>query len=157
MSESFSAEGSLVQMPCGPRKSGMPDSVEIPAPVSTTICRAPRSRSARRSRGSTSAMAQRYARARATRPGDRGRAARPRARVGGEAAPRDLVTGGSRRDSLRVVEGLAVTLVGPLRALLTERGVEADRVQRALDVVGVVALFEQGERDPAGTPTRLGE
>ena len=29
--------GFLVHTPCGPRKSGMPDSVEMPAPVSTTI------------------------------------------------------------------------------------------------------------------------
>ena len=29
--------GSFVQTPLGPRKSGMPDSVLIPAPVSTTI------------------------------------------------------------------------------------------------------------------------
>src|SRR5438105_6029172 len=36
MSESLSAGGFFVQMPCGPRKSGMPDSVEIPAPVSAT-------------------------------------------------------------------------------------------------------------------------
>ena len=28
------------QAPCGPRKSGMPDSVEMPAPVSTTTRRA---------------------------------------------------------------------------------------------------------------------
>ena len=32
----FSAAGSLVQRPCGPRKSWMPLSVLIPAPVSTT-------------------------------------------------------------------------------------------------------------------------
>src|SRR5579884_1344057 len=37
MFDSFSAFGSLVQTPWGPRKSGMPDSVEIPAPVSATI------------------------------------------------------------------------------------------------------------------------
>src|SRR5688572_24280963 len=36
MSESFSAFGSRVHTPCGPRKSGMPESVEIPAPVRTT-------------------------------------------------------------------------------------------------------------------------
>src|SRR3954469_6232473 len=36
MLESFSALGSFVQTPCGPRKSGIPDSVEIPAPVRTT-------------------------------------------------------------------------------------------------------------------------
>src|SRR5258706_8469726 len=36
MSESFSALGFFVHTPCGPRKSGMPDSVEMPAPVSTT-------------------------------------------------------------------------------------------------------------------------
>src|SRR5947208_7613423 len=41
MFESFSAAGSFVQMPCGPRKSGMPDSVEIPAPVRTTMRVAP--------------------------------------------------------------------------------------------------------------------
>ena len=32
----FSAPGFLVHTPCGPRKSGMPESVEMPAPVSTT-------------------------------------------------------------------------------------------------------------------------
>src|SRR5436190_19871704 len=36
MLESFSASGFLVQTPCGPRKSGMPESVEMPAPVSAT-------------------------------------------------------------------------------------------------------------------------
>ena len=33
----FSASGFFVQMPWGPRKSGMPESVEIPAPVSTMM------------------------------------------------------------------------------------------------------------------------
>src|SRR5205809_124304 len=37
MFDSLSAFGSLVQTPCGPRKSGIPDSVEIPAPVNATI------------------------------------------------------------------------------------------------------------------------
>src|SRR6185436_19449299 len=36
MSESFSAFGLRVHRPCGPRKSGMPESVEMPAPVRTT-------------------------------------------------------------------------------------------------------------------------
>src|SRR3982751_2787983 len=49
MFESFSAIGFFVQRPCGPRKSGMPDSVEMPAPVSATSLRAlrtqPRTRS----------------------------------------------------------------------------------------------------------------
>ena len=36
MSLSFSALGFFVHTPCGPRKSGIPESVEIPAPVSTT-------------------------------------------------------------------------------------------------------------------------
>src|ERR1051325_4416897 len=36
-----SALGSFVQTPCGPRKSGMPDSVEMPAPVSATMRAAP--------------------------------------------------------------------------------------------------------------------
>src|SRR5262245_14044322 len=40
MSESFSASGFFVQTPCGPRKSGMPESVEMPAPVNTTTRRA---------------------------------------------------------------------------------------------------------------------
>src|SRR6185295_13593734 len=40
MLEGFSASGFLVQSPCGPRKSGIPESVEMPAPVSTTIRRA---------------------------------------------------------------------------------------------------------------------
>src|SRR3972149_1250052 len=37
MFESFSALGFVVQTPCGPRKSGTPDSVEMPAPVKATI------------------------------------------------------------------------------------------------------------------------
>src|SRR4051812_42829479 len=40
MSDIFSASGFFVHRPCGPRKSGMPESVEIPAPVSTTTLRA---------------------------------------------------------------------------------------------------------------------
>src|SRR2546425_2769121 len=36
----FSASGFFVHTPCGPRKSGMPESVEIPAPVRTTMRRA---------------------------------------------------------------------------------------------------------------------
>src|SRR6476659_2273629 len=40
MDESFSAAGFLVQTPCGPRKSGIQDSVEMPAPVSATTRRA---------------------------------------------------------------------------------------------------------------------
>ena len=31
----FSAEGFLVHTPFGPRKSGIPESVDMPAPVST--------------------------------------------------------------------------------------------------------------------------
>jgi len=33
----FRSSCSLVQMPLGPRKSGMPALVEMPAPVSTTV------------------------------------------------------------------------------------------------------------------------
>ena len=36
MFDIFSATGFLVHTPWGPRKSGMPESVEMPAPVSTT-------------------------------------------------------------------------------------------------------------------------
>src|SRR5688500_2122502 len=41
MFDIFSASGFFVHTPCGPRKSGIPESVEIPAPVSTTTRRAP--------------------------------------------------------------------------------------------------------------------
>src|SRR5262245_50826601 len=41
MFDIFSASGFLVHSPWGPRKSGMPESVEIPAPVSTTTRCAP--------------------------------------------------------------------------------------------------------------------
>src|SRR5688500_10310844 len=40
MLDIFSASGFFVHTPCGPRKSGMPESVEMPAPVSTTTRRA---------------------------------------------------------------------------------------------------------------------
>src|SRR5215467_15642615 len=36
------APGFRVHSPCGPRKSGIPESVEIPAPVSTVTARTPR-------------------------------------------------------------------------------------------------------------------
>src|SRR6185312_8396635 len=36
MFDIFSASGFFVHTPCGPRKSGMPESVEMPAPVSAT-------------------------------------------------------------------------------------------------------------------------
>src|SRR3954465_3602668 len=41
MFDIFSACGFFVHRPCGPRKSGMPESVEMPAPVSTTMRWAP--------------------------------------------------------------------------------------------------------------------
>ena len=37
MLDAFSAAGFFVHIPCGPRKSGIAESVEIPAPVNTTI------------------------------------------------------------------------------------------------------------------------
>src|SRR5437879_1381341 len=37
MLESFAASGYVVHSPCGPRKSGIPDSVEMPAPVRITM------------------------------------------------------------------------------------------------------------------------
>ena len=37
MFEAFSASGFFVQTPLGPLKSGIPESVLIPAPVSITI------------------------------------------------------------------------------------------------------------------------
>jgi hypothetical protein len=40
---------------------------------------------------------------------------------------------------------------------MTQRGVEPDGVQRPFDVVGIVALFEQRERDPSRPPPRFGE
>src|SRR5687768_5893023 len=40
MLDIFSASGFLVHTPWGPRKSGMPESVEMPAPVRTTTRRA---------------------------------------------------------------------------------------------------------------------
>jgi hypothetical protein len=36
MSDIFSAAGFRVQTPWGPRKSGIPESVEMPAPVNAT-------------------------------------------------------------------------------------------------------------------------
>ena len=48
--------GVLRPDPCGPRKSGMPDSVEIPAPVRITIARASRSHVAMVSSASSSAI-----------------------------------------------------------------------------------------------------
>ena len=94
------------------------------------------------------------------RPGDEGTRRSAAVASTGASSNRDpgsIVRGSHGRDSPDVVERLAVTLVRPLRALVAQRGVEADRVQRALDVVGVVTLLEQRERDPPGPATRLGE
>src|SRR5256885_1521208 len=142
----------------------MPDSVEIPAPVSTTIWSAPRRRAARRSSCAGSAFSpgrsristsRRYAGARAARPGGWARRSAGGREHGGELEPRPGGAG-LRGEPLHVIERLAVALVGPLRALVAERGVEADGVERALDVVGVVALLEKGERDPTGATAGLG-
>jgi hypothetical protein len=54
MVEYFSASGLRVHTPFGPRKSGMPESVEMPAPVSTTIRSADPSSSRARSTAATS-------------------------------------------------------------------------------------------------------
>jgi hypothetical protein len=50
MVDSAWAPGFFVQTPCGPRKSGMPDSVEMPAPVRTVIDAARSHRAAASSR-----------------------------------------------------------------------------------------------------------
>src|ERR1043165_7537007 len=90
MFESFSAPGFLVQMPCGPRKSGMPDSVEMPAPVSTTIWSAARRRAAGRSSCSASAIARRYAERGAARPEGTGGAPLAAVASTGASSNRDL-------------------------------------------------------------------
>src|SRR4051812_45029419 len=56
-----------------------------------------------------------------------------------------------------VVERFAVALMGPGGALVAQRRVETHRVEDALDVVGVVALLEQRERDTAGAAARRRE
>ena len=55
----FSAAGFFVHTPCGPRKSGMPDSVEMPAPVRITIARASRSQPAMVSSASVARLRRR--------------------------------------------------------------------------------------------------
>ena len=80
---------------------------------------------------------------------------RPRARGRARTAIcKDVVT--TRAPGCgRVLRGGAGT---PTAALSWHRrGMEADGVQRPLDVVGIVALFEQGERDTTSAPTRLRE
>src|SRR6516165_2889650 len=77
---------------------------------------------------------------------------RPRARGRARTAIRRRSL---RRDSSDVVQGVAVTLVRPLRALVAQRGMEADGMQRAFDVIGIVALFQQRERDTARAPAGL--
>src|ERR1700737_2244553 len=69
-------------------------------------------------------------------------------RTGASARPRSGISVGSRRQTVDVVERLAVPLVRPLRALVAQRGVEPNGVQRPFDVVGVVTLFEQREGHP---------
>ena len=98
----------------------MPESVEMPAPVSTTmLVRASRSRAAAdRSSCSTSAIARDASEERAARPGG-GRAARRRP-AGVRARPDQR---GGRQVHARlpgVVERIAVTVVRPARALVTD-------------------------------------
>jgi site-specific DNA recombinase len=56
-----------------------------------------------------------------------------------------------------VVQRLTVALVRPLRALVAQRRVEPDCVQRAFDVVGVVTLLQQREGHAPRAPPRLRE
>jgi hypothetical protein len=55
--DSFSASGFFVHTPSGPRKSGMPESVEIPAPVRTTILRLAATMTRARSTASSNSIA----------------------------------------------------------------------------------------------------
>ena len=63
MWDARSAPGFFVQRPSGPRKSGMPESVEMPAPVSSTMRRAAstsdRASATARERSSWSCIAER--------------------------------------------------------------------------------------------------
>src|SRR5262245_1261144 len=95
---------------------------------------------------------ERLAKKRAARPGA-GRAARRRP-AGWWDRPR---SGRGSLQSRGVLERVAVTFVGPARALVAHGGMEAHRVQDALDVIGVVSLFEQSERGTARVPSRDSE
>src|SRR4051812_46304763 len=105
----------------------MPEAVEMPAPVRTTMRCALRTSSAIVATSDTFATL-----------------AKSERRVPGEDAP--LVDGrwggvpaGSARGHLqrgRVVERIAMTVVRPAGAVVTDRGMEPHRVQDAFDVVG---------------------
>src|SRR5687768_3815236 len=81
MFDIFSASGFFVHRPCGPRKSGMPESVEMPAPLRTTTRSAasiqertrPVDKALRESSGNLDLAAAADARHRALRHDDGGR------------------------------------------------------------------------------------
>ncbi len=60
------------------------------------------------------------------------------------------------RAALRFGALLRPTCTDPARGFVTDRGMEPDRRQRALDVVVVVALLMKDEGKAPGSPTRLG-
>ena len=64
---------------------------------------------------------------------------------------RDVVeVHGRGRLVIQCREGLTVTLVRPLGALAAHRGMKPDGQEGALDVVEIVAGFEQRKGEPAG-------
>ena len=92
----FSAAGFFVQTPFGPRKSGIPDSVEIPAPVRITIASALRIHSAIVSSPSSLIAAERS----------------------GGCLDADLVVWGSSGVTIRQAEGDELLTTGEAAALL---------------------------------------
>ena len=128
----------------------MPDPVEMPAPVRTMMRCASRSIAAIASTSDTA-------------PSDIERSVASGASGGGRAARRRPVGWGTGRISMwcawsgaglrGVLECFAVAFVRPARALVAHRRVEPHRVEHTLDVVGVVTLFEQRERDATRVAT----
>ncbi len=163
----FSASGFLVHTPCGPRKSGMPESVEIPAPVSTTTRRArsTRDRARATSSSSTAAMVP-YAASMPARDlptvellhaaDAEGR----QRRAAGSLLARGLTEGdrvafalGSSADLICAVLGAARVGLIPvlLNASLTpaERDLLAEDAQPALRIFDPAALAELADGPPA--------
>src|SRR5688500_18292012 len=129
MLESFSAAGFLVHTPFGPRKSGIPDSVEMPAPVSATTDAASRIQPAISSRATSSFPA---AAIRCRVSGRTGRAGRG-ASLGNRRAPPGI-SGGHRQRRVALE-----ALVGPQHALPAQDRRDAGAVQGVLDGGDVLA------------------
>ena len=153
-SRSSRRRDSSSRRPCGPRKSGMPDSVEMPAPVRTTICVGSRQPQTSSRSKSMSGSIARDVMASASGMSDARTGVAGREPSPGRPHPARAGSGGGGWEQTGFPRGFAVAFPRPAVASWQTAGWNPQEKQRVLDVVVTFALLEQRQGEPPGTTTR---